>query len=71
MAEHDIPGPDWSKAPPWAQFWAMNSDGHAYWYAAEPTYNAQRDIWEITTDPQYKMAYSASIDWASTLRRRP
>jgi hypothetical protein len=71
MTEHDIPGPDWSDAPSWANWWAMNGDGHAYWYAAEPTYNTQCDIWQITIDPQYKMVYAATIDWSNTLRRRP
>ena len=32
--------PDWSGAPDWANFWAVDSDGFAYWYRDQPTYNA-------------------------------
>ena len=37
MAEHDIPGPDWSDAPPWAQWWAADKHGPC-WYARKPTW---------------------------------
>ena len=37
MAEHDIPGPDWSDAPPWAQWWAADKHG-PFWYARKPTW---------------------------------
>lgn len=28
--------PDWSKAPDWAHYWAVDSNGHAYWYEHKP-----------------------------------
>lgn len=31
--------PDWSKAPAWANYWAVDIDGSAYWYAKEPQPN--------------------------------
>ena len=37
MAEHDIPGPDWSDAPSWAQWWAVDQHG-PFWYARKPTW---------------------------------
>lgn len=27
---------DWSLAPPWAQWWAMDHDGEAFWYERMP-----------------------------------
>ena len=36
MTEHIQP--DWSDAPSWAQWWAMDSDGYAYWYRDQPTF---------------------------------
>ena len=31
--------PDWAGAPDWANFWAADSDGYAYWYRSEPTFD--------------------------------
>ena len=31
--------PDWSKAPAWANFWAVDSDGYAYWYRDQPKFD--------------------------------
>ena len=28
--------PNWSKAPKWAKYWGMNSDGRAWWMSACP-----------------------------------
>ena len=28
---------DWSSAPPWANFLALNADGEWYWFENEPT----------------------------------
>ena len=84
MAEHDIPGPDWSDAPSWAQWWAVDGDGHAYWYAAEPTYNAQCDTWQVKSGPWWiwysqgttfeedrSVRSGQGIDYRQTLRSRP
>jgi hypothetical protein len=46
MAEHDIPGPDWSTAPSWAKWWATDKTG-PWWYARKPT-------WTVTGwDPNF------------------
>ena len=29
--------PDWTSAPTWANYWAMDKDGTSFWYAQEPT----------------------------------
>lgn len=28
--------PDWSTAPDWAQWWALDANGQAYWYERKP-----------------------------------
>ena len=35
--------PDWSCAPDWANFWAVDSDGYAYWYRDQPIFDCDRD----------------------------
>lgn len=80
MAENDIPGPDWSKAPPWARWWAVNRDRFpagdyaiwANWYENEPKYNS--GIWVSPRGRgQEDSAWSNvdCIDCSKTLRRRP
>lgn len=29
--------PDWSKAPEWANYWAADADGEAFWYDTRPS----------------------------------
>ena len=73
--------PDWSKAPEWAKFWAMDSDGGAYWYRDEPTYNAKYGGWLHTLGEEPDVSFDLCwppegfddwvIDWDKTLRSRP
>lgn len=37
--------PDWSGAPKWAQFVAMDSSGAWYWYAERPVLDVNLGIW--------------------------
>ena len=72
--------PDWSDAPPWAQWWAIDNDGYAYWYRDQPTYNAKYGGWlrtpgeepDISLDHFWPFPFDNwDIDWSQTLRRRP
>jgi hypothetical protein len=73
--------PDWSGAPDWANFWAADSDGYAYWYRDEPTYKAKYGGWLRTLGEEPDVSFdlcwppegfdNRDIDWASTLRSRP
>jgi hypothetical protein len=73
--------PNWSGAPDWAQWWAADSDGYAYWYRDEPTYNAKYGGWLRTLGEEPDVSFdlcwppegfdNRDIDWASTLRSRP
>ena len=40
--------PDWAGAPPWAQWWAVDSTGYASWYQDQPKFDCDRD--DNTTD---------------------
>ena len=43
--------PDWSDAPPWAQWWAADSDGYAHWYRDQPTYDCEAT--RMIADPDF------------------
>ena len=36
---------DWSIAPSWANYWAMDSDGEAYWYERVPEIDVPDGVW--------------------------
>lgn len=62
--------PDWRKAPTWAQYWAIDADGVAYWYETEPHAKGAMGYWgkgdgEVEIDPVRR-----SFDWLETLCRR-
>ena len=70
------PEPDWSQAPPWANWWAVEhaygSLGMAYWFANEPV--LQYSEW--SDFPGTKALYNPvdlplGIDWRTTLTKRP
>ncbi len=63
--------PDWRHAPPWAKFWAIDSDGGAYWYEVEPTYDIEDECWSISTEFIGRQSPAPDPDWSQTLRRRP
>lgn len=59
--------PDWSKAPEWANWWAMDEDGTAWWYENK-TYCKENE-WTGTGNC---MKVSRKNDgWRDTLRERP
>lgn len=36
LVAYDALSPDWSQAPEWAQWYAIDSDGYAHWFDNEP-----------------------------------
>ena len=36
---------DWSDAPAWANYMAIDEDGEAYWYALRPHYTRNPGVW--------------------------
>lgn len=70
------PEPDWSQAPDWAQWWAVDADGTAVWYEAEP-FVSDPFMWDWNYTPHTQnkidkiLHIPIGIDWRTTLRRRP
>jgi hypothetical protein len=74
--------PNWAGAPDWAKFWAVDSDGGAYWYRSQPTYDRKYGGWmrplnydepDVSFDDCWPPNESDNwdIDWEQTLRSRP
>jgi hypothetical protein len=62
--------PDWSRAQKWARFWAVNADGKAYWFPAEPTmingkWTAEQSGYFSTFD-----RHLPYLGWETSLHRR-
>lgn len=66
-AGHDF----WEDAPAWANYWAMDMDGVAFWYEKEP--EKEVDFWlnviagRVVRDRRYPV----SEHWENSLIRRP
>jgi hypothetical protein len=61
--------PNWSDAPEWAYFWAMDYNGNASWYEYEP--HPFMTSW-LDNGGQHEFVNSLrAIDWRTTLRVRP
>ena len=65
--------PDWTTAPDWAQWWAMDEIGLAWWYEQKP--ECCRATWESTlghykedTSAEQAKSYPA---WRDSLAQRP
>jgi len=67
------PNPDWSTAPVWAQWWAVDANEWAAWFSGEPKLDDEHPEWH--TFSQCRNAgcceLPVGIDWRTTLRQRP
>ena len=59
--------PDWSKAPEWARYWAMDADGRAWWYAEEPSCLATC----LNSGGREARLPELVLGWRDTLCKRP
>jgi len=79
-AQPEAPEPDWTTAPDWAQWWAVQPSGVAYWFRRRPmTFSdettsqwvahrsAEGDLCELLDT---ETGLQRGIDWRTTLRRR-
>ena len=67
-----IVGPDWSKAPGWAQWWAVDENGSAWWYAVEP--RKGECTWFVDDCDDTVFADFVDLDgghWYRSLTKRP
>lgn len=75
--------PDWSKAPAWAKFWAVDFDGMANWFSHEPKESMCRWCYQRRRGAQHQLANQFAIDvkkikkthldfwWRDTLATNP
>lgn len=75
---HPFQEPLWPAAPAWAQFWAVNRDGFAFWYAVEPRCGCMGWWNRVGTQrravlPRWFLnrLNMKGINWRETLRQRP
>ena len=62
--------PDWSKAPKWANWWAMDESGESYYFKSKP--DMLSTIWMSTVNGNVvptQSNYQGS--WKKSLRERP
>lgn len=64
--------PDWSEAPEWANYMAMDDDGSWYWFEVMPQYDEEQNCWfEDSINGQVKSAKISDMDGKNSLERRP
>lgn len=72
---HEVEVPDWSTAPEWAYWWAVDADGNAYWYKCEPYPSDNK--WVCIPVGHEVSIFGANShpdlapNWRETLRKRP
>ena len=68
-----FPRVDWNQAPKWANYWAMNRDGQAFWFEQEPIQNHEEWGWvdgNIINAPQFGWPVWSALYWKQSLTRR-
>ena len=74
-AASQVPHPDWTKAPEWAQWWAVDARGISWWYQHQPApvetewYVAQSYL--AQSQAGERIYLQLGIDWRTTLQQRP
>lgn len=63
------PEPDWSQAPAWAQWWAVDGSGKAFWYETEPKCSNKWPGWFAPDALEDETHLTPG--WAESLRQRP
>lgn len=69
--------PDWSQAPEWANWWAMDKSGKGFWHSLKPSLDQSMVEWVVDfssgSDFSYKVSpdFNYQGDWRDSLRKRP
>jgi len=69
--------PDWSQAPEWANWWAMDKNGKGFWHSLTPSRDQSMADWVVDfssgIDFSYKVSpdFNYTGDWRNSLRKRP
>jgi hypothetical protein len=72
---YDALAPDWTSAPEWAQWYALDADGEAGWYDDEPPLVDGLAFWDCPDTYRTlvvgSVAIPIGIDWRLCLWQRP
>lgn len=68
-AQEVQPSPDWSQAPEWAMWWAMDESGNAFWFENRPMRGSHCFMQDEARWVQSHRTFG--VDWRTTLRKRP
>lgn len=61
--------PDWSTAPEWAKWWAIDAEGWAYWFEVEPKTMSFFGYWS-KGNGQCAVDKRFSFSWENTKNQR-
>lgn len=66
--------PDWSKAPEWANYHAVDQNGDTYWYENKPS--AFDEVWNLWNFGKVKVKVefdtaTTNNNWRDTLQEKP
>lgn len=59
---------DWTQAPPWARYAAMDANGDWFWYAEKPA--ARQHSWS-SFSPNFESFNPCPVHWTQSLTERP
>ncbi len=67
--------PDWGEAPDWAEYWAVDRDGEAFWFEQEPLLLENIEAWVRKSGFEkycFHQSYLADVErFKDSLRSRP
>ena len=63
--------PNWSKAPDWAQWWAVDADGWRCWYSGQPEAKTKLGYWSMGAGECERIERQPPPVWYRSARRRP
>ena len=70
--------PDWSQAPEWYNWWAMDADRKCHWFSKKPVLVEEVSEWILWNNGEgLNNTYSPSVNcgytgnWRDSLRKRP
>ena len=61
---------DWSQAPKWARWWAIDKDRLAFWHHTKPK-NDDIEFYQCGEFCCYAPSFNYQGDWKNSLRKRP
>ena len=63
--------PDWSQAPEWAKWWAMDADAECYWFENKPELMSATWLRLDSSNVELAPSFNYTGNWQDSLRERP